>query len=83
MKYSQKRICYKNTQLSQQITELYKQRWLPPSFFVQLCMLSGSGRSVMAAGQRRTRLSAQLHLKAYTVLFLSWQVRATIVAIGR
>ena len=37
----------------------------------------------MAAGQRRTGLSAQLRSKAYAVLFLSQQVWATIVANGR
>ena len=35
MKYSQNAFVHKNTQLSKQVTELYKQRWLPPSFFVQ------------------------------------------------
>ena len=75
---------HKNTQLSKQITDLYKQRWLPPSFFVQLCTQSGTGRSdIMAAGQRRTGLSAQLRSKAYAILFLSRQVRATIVANSR
>ena len=85
MKYTQKRICSQEHAIIQtDYLEFYEQRWLLPLFLVQLCAQSGTGRSgIMAAGQRRTGLSAQLRSKAYAVLFLSRQVRATIVANGR
>ena len=85
MKYSQKHICSQEHTIIQTDYRVIQEGWLPPSFFVQLCVQSDTARSsILATGQRRTGLwaAAQLRSKAHAVLFLSQQVRATVVANG-